>query len=86
MEGRLRMSFIPCGVAAPHWGAEWSPVGVLEPGEDAGSPPGFGEAEVGEPDEEEDEEGRGYEGYSGAFSSVMVCRAASGGGPRRKEL
>lgn len=82
--GRLRMSFIPCGVAEELSCGEPSPddrpVELLMPGEDTAMPPGLGEVVAGEVEES------GYAGYSGVFISVMLCRAANGGVLRRKAL
>lgn len=88
MEGRLRMSLMPCGVAAE------SCCGGLPRDESPPAAGGFRLPELwapkgGEGDDEEDEEDEeeggpagsgGYAaGYSGVFISAMLCRAARGG-------
>lgn len=95
IEGRLRMSLMPCGVAAE------SCCGGLPRDE---SPPAAGGLRLpglwaprgGEGDDEEDEEDEeeagpagsgGYAaGYSGVFISAMLCRAARGGLLSKKAL
>lgn len=62
-DGRLRMSFIPCGVAEAKqcWDTrvESPAVEVLIPGEDTGTPPGLGDVEVGEVDDAGPVDGKG---------------------------
>lgn len=87
MAGRLRMSLMPCGVAAEScWGG--LPRDESPPAAWGFRLPGLWAPKGGEGDDEDEEEEEeagpagsgGYAaGYSGVFISAMLCRAARGG-------